>query len=351
MRGFTRISNGATLPSLGVCAVVAVAGIAAGSSLDFSPAPAAVSSSSSTIDEISRADTPNHGVSSYAEHRYRIIGKLRMAVIWAKHDDIGSARMTWRSDADSSALALMVGSDPQRAPRSLNKWGYLREEIRSDRAEVFTVRSLGGSEASSATDYAASEGPLFGASCSSIGNTDVTGAKTTVSAAGVTYRMFDRLLDRIAVAPRWQEKRTTRPEGADAGFLTALQHVIRAGRNDSTSAKAAPITYIYNSTIYDLTIQGSRQLGRTTVGSRTFDQLTRTDVSVRNRATEEVSKFAVTYSPDRTGTPLPVQIFCQPNFWLSVELRLDDTADVPADPASDLTALARIRAICDTAIR
>jgi len=271
-------------------------------------------------------------------------------VIWSKHDDIGSARMTWRSDPNSSAMALMVGSDPQRAPRSLNKWGYLREEVRPDRAEVFTVRSLGGSE-SSATAYTASEGPLFGASCSSIGDTEVTGAKTTVSAEGVTYRMFDRLLDRIALAPRWQGKHTTRPEGADAGFLTALQHVIRAGRNDSTSAKAGPITYIYNSTIYDLTMQGSRLLGPTTVGSRTFDQLIRTDVSVRNRTTEETTKFAVTYSPDRAGAPLPIQIFCQPNFWLSVELRLDDTADVPPDPASDRAALARIRAICDTAIR
>jgi hypothetical protein len=347
MRGFTRISKGAPLLFLGVSAVVAVASFAVGSSLDFSPAPAAVSSS---IDTISRADNPNPGVSAYAEHRYRIVGKLRMAVIWAKQDDIGTARMTWRSEPNSSALTLMVGSDPQRAPRSLNKWGYLREEVRSDRAEVFTVRSLGGSESTSATDDTAAEGPLFGASCSSIGNTDVTGAKTTVSAAGVTYRMFDRLLDRIAVAPRWQGKHTTRPEGADAGFLNALQHVIRTGRSDP-SAKPAPIAYIYNSNIYDLTIQGSRALGKTTVGSRTFDQLIKTDVSIRNRTTSEISKFAVTYSPEPTGTPLPIQIFCQPNFWLSVELRLDDTADVPPDPASDLTALARIRAICNTAIR
>ncbi len=348
MRGFTRISKGAPLLFLSVCAVVAVAGMAVGSSLEFSPAPAAVSS---TIGELSRPDTPNAGGSTYYENRYRIVGKLRMAVIWAKHDDIGTARMTWRSDPNSSALALMVGSDPQRAPRSLNKWGYLREEVHSDRAEVFTVRSLGGSESSSATDYTASEGPLFGASCSSIGNTEVTGAKTTVAAAGVTYRMFDRLLDRIAVAPRWQGKHTTRPEGADAGFLNALQHVIRTGRGDSTSASASPIAYVYNSNIYDLTIQASRALGRTTVGSRTFDQLIRSDVSVRNRSTAEVTKFGVTYSPDRAGTPLPIQIFYQPNFWLSVELRLDDTADVPPDPASDQTALARIRAICNTAIR
>ena len=218
-------------------------------------------------------------MSAYAEHRYRIVGKLRLAVMWAKHDDIGSARMTWRSDSNSSAVTLMVGSDPQRAPRSLNKWGYLREEVRSDRAEVFTVRSLGGSEASSAADYTASEGPLFGASCSSVGNTDVTGAKTTVSAAGVTYRMFDRLLDRIAVGSAMAGK----AHHASSGCGCRVPH--RAAARDPRRPErfdvreGRPITYIYNSTIYDLTIQGSRQLGRTTVGSRTFDQLIRTDMS------------------------------------------------------------------------
>lgn len=45
---------------------------------------------------------------------------------------------------------------------------------------------------------------------------------------------------------------------------------------------------------------------------------------------------------------LPVQIFYQPSFWLSVELRLDDGADVPADPATDGSVLTRIRSICRT---
>jgi hypothetical protein len=40
-----------------------------------------------------------------------------------------------------------------------------------------------------------------------------------------------------------------------------------------------------------------------------------------------------------------VQIFYQPSFWLRVELRLDDEADVPADPVADGSMLARIRAM------
>jgi hypothetical protein len=171
--------------------VVAVAGIAVGSSLDST-----LPGCASTIDEISRADRPSPGVSAYAEYRYRVVGKLRMAVIWAKHDDIGSARMTWRSDPNSSAVTLMVGSDPQRAPRSLNKWGYVREEVRSDRAEVFTVRSLGGSESSSATDDAAPEGSRFGAP--TVDREYRRHWRQDDGSAVSHARMFDRLLDRIA---------------------------------------------------------------------------------------------------------------------------------------------------------
>ena len=43
---------------------------------------------------------------------------------------------------------------------------------------------------------------------------------------------------------------------------------------------------------------------------------------------------------------VPVQIFYQPNFWLSLELRLDDGVDAPPDPAEDPLTLTRIRAIC-----
>jgi hypothetical protein len=44
---------------------------------------------------------------------------------------------------------------------------------------------------------------------------------------------------------------------------------------------------------------------------------------------------------------LPVQIFYQPSFWISIELRQDDAADVPPDPAESRSTLTRIQAICN----
>jgi len=293
--------------------------------------------------------TPPSLPGSIAEHRYRIVGKLRLALFWIERDDVGSARMTWRSDGTTNAVTFLVGSDPQRAPRSVNQWGYLREEVGSNHAQVFSLRSLGDDEAEPSAGFTVGEGPLFGVSCASATGDDVSSTHTTVNGHGVTYRMFERLLDRITVSAPWEERHTRRPPGADAGFLTALQHAIRVAEVAGAASKAAatrpPLTYVYDNAVYDLSIRGSQSLGQVTVGTRTFERLVRTDFSIRNRMTEDVSKFAVTHSPDRAGS-LPVQIFYQPNFWLRIELRLDDEADAPADPAADASMLTRIRAMC-----
>jgi len=127
-----------------------------------------------------------------------------------------------------------------------------------------------------------------------------------------------------------------------AGELTAFQ---------STLKSAPPAVYVYNNAVYDLTVRDSQVLGRTKVGARSFERLIRTEFAIRNRTTGEISRFDVTHVPDGAGSPLPVQIFYQPSFWLRVELRLDETAEVPADPAADGSVLTRIRAICAAAGR
>ena len=170
-----------------------------------------------------------------AEHRYRIIGKVRVAFFWVARDDVGSARMTWRSNGTTSALAFLVGSNPGRAPRNLNEWSYLREEVRSDRAEVFALRSLGIDAPVDPGDVRAA-GPIFGVSCASFREQDVQSTQTTVDARGATYWMFDRLLEQIAVSSRWQRRRFARPAGASAGFLTRKRSPPRRPGSMSTTA-------------------------------------------------------------------------------------------------------------------
>lgn len=290
---------------------------------------------------------PDPGASRLVEHRYRIIGKVRMVLFWASRDDVGSARMTSRADGGTQTLTFLVGSDPQRAPRNLNEWSYLREEVQATQANVFAVRSLERDEDGAIAPGEVTDAQRFGASCTSVTDDAVRTVQTNVQARHLTYWMFDRLLDRVAAAPAWEHRHTSRPAGAFAGFLTAMQQVIRAGRLDARGqGTGEQVSYVYNDAVYDLRVRDRERVGLTRIGARTFDRVVRTDFTIRNRTTGDVRRFGVTYSPDRTAPSLPLQIFYQPNFWLRIELRLDDDAKVPEDPAADGAVLTRIREIC-----
>ena len=76
------------------------------------------------------------------DHLYRIIGKVRFVVFWASADDVGGARITWRASDRDSIVSLLIGSEPQRAPRQVNEWGYIREEVTVIVATVFGIRTV-----------------------------------------------------------------------------------------------------------------------------------------------------------------------------------------------------------------
>lgn len=290
-----------------------------------------------------------------AEHRYRISGRVRLLLFWSGSAEVGAARMTWRSSTREQSIALLIGSDPRRAPRGLNEWGYMREEVRADEARAFEVRSLTipGFNPERRTRVGG-RNQTFGALCATSTDATVESWTTTVEAGGLSYRAFDGLLDRIAAAPRWEVQRTAQPQDAAAGFLTALERLIRASiEPDAESASATPaaLTYVYKGMVYDLSCRKLHRLGRRSIRGAAYDDLARADFSIRNRTTRDVTRFAVTYPTAGPSAGLPVVISFQPNWWLSVDLQLDETADAPADPAADAALLARIRSVCAAAAR
>jgi len=233
------------------------------------------------------------------------------------------------------------------APNRLNQWIYLREESGDDRADVFAVRSVTDAESAASPTEAALDGPLFNASCAAIHPTVIDTSVTTVTAGpGLTYRAVDRLLDTLATAPNWTGQRIARPPGADVGFLTTLS-ALMATAEPSQAALARPMRrYIYNNVLYDLTMLRTEAAESGKVGTARFPVLWRSDFAVRNRTTGHVTRFAATYVPNPHGVTRPVQIIYQPNWWLKVELRLDDSVEAPPDPGRDAATLRRIHNIC-----
>src|SRR5262249_48017684 len=75
-----------------------------------------------------------------AEHTYRMLAKVRPLLFWITKDDVGGARVSWRSDEGGSFGGdLLIRSDPDRAPRRINRWGYIAEQVRGPEARVLGV--------------------------------------------------------------------------------------------------------------------------------------------------------------------------------------------------------------------
>lgn len=97
------------------------------------------------------------------EHRYVLDARMRPLLFWVSKEDVGRGRLT-RRRADEGALGfeLLIGSDPSRAPRRVNRWAYVLETPRAGATDVVVlVRDPGGvtpADAEAADERAATDG-------------------------------------------------------------------------------------------------------------------------------------------------------------------------------------------------
>ncbi len=74
------------------------------------------------------------------QHYYRMLAKVRPLLFWVSRDNVGGARIGWLGDSSGSrGFELLIGSDPARAPRKINRWGYIAEELRGSHASTLGV--------------------------------------------------------------------------------------------------------------------------------------------------------------------------------------------------------------------
>jgi hypothetical protein len=289
-----------------------------------------------------------------ADHRYRIAGKVRLLFFWRTADDVGGARITWRTGDESQSVALLIGSEPRRAPRRLNEWGYVREDVGDESTTVFGIRTVtDGNSPEEAEARRAGPGGLaeLGVLCSRISRIDARSRTTTVYVARTaTYRDVPHVLDRIERNARWKTRQTERPADAAPGFLTALDLMMRSSAGAARGAELARVGrrfgYVYKDAVYDLIPHRVERLPQLHTRSGLFRNLLRSEIAVRNRATGATSTFSITYGTDGALSGIPIAATYQPNWWFRVELELDDAQDVPADPAGDTSVSGRIAALC-----
>jgi len=291
-------------------------------------------------------------VPAVVSHLHRIAGQVRQLFLWAGSDRVGTARITWQQDSTVSAISLLIGSDPQRAPRGLNEWGYLQERVHNHEAEVFGVRTLSDAVSRGDVQAGAGEGlgpQRFGAICSLVTTTTDRARVTTVRNPGdLSYRDLPRLLDALSTSAHWEAHQVARPSDAEPGFLTAFARLM----GSSVSGAGPPLSsvaYVYQGKVYDLLLRHSEPTADLRVGESAFHNLIRARYTVRERATGRSTQFLVTYGSEGALAGIPGEAVYQPHWWLRIELSLDDGVDVPVDPASDQHLLRRTQRLCAAA--
>lgn len=266
------------------------------------------------------------GLPVVSEHRYRMLAKVRPLLFWISRDDVGVAKVSWRgNDADGFGLDLLIGSDPLRAPRKINRWGYIAEEVRGSDARVLGLMKQSNEQSiADAEKQIGTEGRGGYVYRAIHGTADAREARAGVTSVSVdrdlTYRDVESLIALVNNTGAAAEKRSVAlPPGTRPGFLVALNDLVTGKANSS-------VPFVYFGVFYDLTMKGSTRLKTATIDGHRYENLARSDFEMKNRSNGEITKFQLTYGTEGALAGIPVHAVYQPRWWFEVQLFLDERA-------------------------
>jgi hypothetical protein len=274
---------------------------------------------------------------------YRMLAKVRPLLFWISRDDVGGARIRWRGDDRGAfGLDLLIGSDPERAPRRINRWGYIAEQVRGSDARVIGVMKQSNersvADAESQLRKEAGQGKyVFRAIQGTATDHDASAAVTTVRLArDFTYRDIGPLLTLVGDGRDGDSRRTVSlPNGTRPGFLLALSDLVKEsvegyGRRPSAATEPSRrvVQYVYFGAIYDMALTSSVRLKTASIDGRRYADLARSNFEIRNRRTGEKTPFQLTYGTTGDLAGIPVHAVYRPRWWFEVQLFLDDDARI-----------------------
>jgi hypothetical protein len=263
------------------------------------------------------------------ESRYQVDARVRPLLFWIRKSNIGDGRLTWRRGPDGTVgYELLVGSDPARAPRHINRWGYLREESGASGAIVFGVMSQSDERSVEDADQSTRRTDGIHAFKALRQFLTESQARVTVSDVHVrkdlTYADLDMLLSAVPGAPS-TTKTVAMAQWTSPGFLAAAASLMEEGRTAArTGANPQHLVriYPYNGELYQFQLRSAEYAGRYTREGRSFGPAIQGQFRVLNRTTREETLFAVVYGVEGDLTGVPLLISWRPRWWLEIECLL-----------------------------
>jgi hypothetical protein len=275
---------------------------------------------------------PGQNLPVTREHTYRMAGKIRVLLLWVGRDDVGSGVIRWRGHGDDKAFELLIGSDPQRAPSQLNKWGYLVEEIRGGESSVVGIISQENDDHLSevkADLKRRKDMRAFDTIRGSVSDGDGSARVGTLHAPSeLTYRDARTVLTQVLADSTLPVKSVTRGHDVRAGFLSTLEEMIAASidqqqpRGPARGGHRSGITYVHGDRLYHLRLLESARLARFDRDGRTFENVIRSRFETGEAGARSGTRFELVYGASGPLAGIPIVISYQPKWWLQVDLVL-----------------------------
>ena len=316
------------------------------------------------LDVGARAQNPDSSSNDLEElsvYRYRMKGKVRLLLFWVGRDDVGGGQIslgrTKQENGNTSHyVEVFFGSNPERVPGGINRWGYGQETaqwategidddptLQETLFEGFMKHSMekGFSEALANEAEAKGAAQYWYEGVRSLVRRDqaVTELRKFSTNQDFDYRHSQSIRchyeKRLLSGPDKNRKLTnTDTYRRPYGFLTAVNAVIRTAVREYAesrrlSQQQEPLGYVYNARPYELAIRSRKLVKRLEVPAgkgklpKIYPLVAKIDFRLRKMSVRGHHDFTLWFPLEGDLQGIPVRILDRPRWWLGIELNLE----------------------------
>jgi hypothetical protein len=273
-------------------------------------------------------------------HRYRMAGRVRPLLFWIGRDDVGMGEIVWRRGEAGVAYELLIGTDSAKAPRGINRWGYLLEDSRPSGTRVLGVMTTSDeatiSDVTSRPAGAQQVGRFRGLDARISDGVSRSATETIETERDFSVRDKAVIVERIAAKLKDAAVREVPvPDGVRPGFLRAVAELVdetiearKGGEQALRRLKGRKLSYVYGRRLYDLTMTDVEFL-RPSGGGSSRGYPVRASFGTLNRGTGSRTTFELEYATDGPLAGVPTLIRHRPRWWLEAVLKLEEAVPAP----------------------
>jgi hypothetical protein len=263
-------------------------------------------------------------------YTYTVNARVRPLLFWIRRDNVGEARIGWGQLSDGRVVyELLIGTDPERAPMNINRWGYLAEMVPNGTMQGLEVSLVGVMTASDEADMDQARADVPGRDLykAILGTATGRQAQSFVTTAALPERPTFRDVDRVLARMPFKETPCLRidvPPGVLPGFMPAVSALLReAGAAHSPSGRNRGnlrLPFLYGAELRHLVLKSVRAAGSPPEDTRLLES----ELEITDEKNKTLSRFKMTYRFDDSKNAVPTRIVYRPRWWIELELLIEE---------------------------